>query len=45
MFEISKNARRLLEIEKKKFIFDSIYERDGVLNPAQSVGEAVTIGI
>ena len=38
-------SKKRFEIEKKKFIFDSIYERDGVLNPAQSVGEAVTIGI
>ena len=30
---------------KKKFVYDSIYERDGVLNPAQAVGEAITIGI
>ena len=38
-------SKKRFEIEKKKFIFDSIYERDGVLNPAQSVGEAITIGI
>ena len=37
--------KKRFDIEKKKFIFDSIYERDGVLNPAQSVGEAITIGI
>ena len=33
------------EIEKKKFVFDSIYRRDGVLNPAQILGEALTIGL
>ena len=38
-------SKKRFEIEKKKFIFDSVYERDGVLNPAQSVGEAITIGI
>ena len=37
--------KKRFEIEKKKFIYDSIYERDGVLNPAQAVGEAITIGI
>jgi len=38
-------SKKRFEIEKKKFIYDSIYERDGVLNPAQAVGEAITIGI
>ena len=37
--------KKRFEIEKKKFLYDSIYERDGVLNPAQAVGEAITIGI
>ena len=30
---------------KRKFVYDSIYERDGVLNPLQAVGEGITIGI
>ena len=34
-----------MKLKKKKFVYDSIYERDGVLNPAQAVGEAITIGI
>ena len=38
-------SKKRFEIEKKKFVYDSIYERDGVLNPAQAVGEAITIGI
>jgi zinc protease len=38
-------SKKRFEIEKKKFVYDSIYERDGILNPAQAVGEAITIGI
>ena len=38
-------SKKRFEIEKKKFVYDTIYERDGILNPAQAVGEAITIGI
>ena len=38
-------SKKRFEIEKKKFIFDSIYELDGILNPAQALGEAITIGL
>ena len=38
-------SKKRFEIEKKKYIFDSIYQRDGVLNPAQLFGEAITIGL
>ena len=34
-----------LKLKKKKVFFDMIYQRDGVLNPAQIYGEALTIGI
>ena len=30
---------------KKKIFFDMIYQRDGILNPAQIYGEALTIGM
>ena len=33
------------EIEKKKYFFDTIYRKDGVLNPAQIYGEALTVGL
>ena len=39
-----KLTSKRFEIEKKYF-FDIIYERDGVLNPAQFYGEALTIGL
>ncbi len=34
-----------LEIEKKKYLFDSIYQMDGILNPAQIIGESIHSGI
>ncbi len=37
-------SEKRFKIEKKKYIFDSIYARDGVLNPAQAIGESITIG-
>ena len=37
-------SEKRFEIEKKKYIFDSIYSRDGILNPAQAIGESLTIG-
>ena len=33
------------EIEKKKYFFDTIYKKDGVLNPAKIYGEALTVGL
>ena len=38
-------SKKRFEIEKKKFVFDSIFQRDGIINPAQSIGEAITIGL
>jgi|TARA_B100000287_G_scaffold216992_1_gene204717 zinc protease len=40
-----KLTTKRFEVEKKKYFFDMIYERDGVLNPAQFYGEALTIGL
>ena len=37
--------KKRFEIEKKKYFFDMIYQRDGILNPAQIYGEALTIGM
>ncbi|MBS91519.1 MAG: peptidase M16 [Rickettsiales bacterium] len=33
------------EIEKKQYLFDSIYQMDGILNPAQIIGESIHSGI
>ena len=33
------------EIEKIKYFFDTIYKKDGVLNPAQIYGEALSVGL
>ena len=33
------------EIEKNKYIFDSIYGMDGIIQPAQMIGEAMTTGL
>jgi zinc protease len=38
-------TEKRFEIEKKKYIFDFIYSRDGILNPAQAIGESLTIGL
>ena len=37
--------KKRFEIEKKKYLFDSIYELDGILNPAQIIGEAIKSGL
>ena len=37
--------KKRFEIEKKKYFFDMIYQRDGILNPAQIYGEALTVGM
>ena len=34
-----------LLIEKKKYYFDTIFGLDGILKPAESIGEALSIGI
>jgi zinc protease len=34
-----------LNIEKKKYFYDSIYGVDGILRPAEIIGEALTIGL
>ncbi len=34
-----------LEIEKKKYLFDSIYQMDGILKPSEIIGEAITVGL
>ena len=34
-----------LILEKKKYYFDSIYGMDGILKPAEIIGEALTIGL
>ena len=40
-----KLTSKRFEIEKKKYFFDTIYKKDGVLNPAQIYGEALTVGL
>ena len=34
-----------LTLEKKKYYYDSIYGMDGILKPAEIIGEALTIGL
>ncbi len=34
-----------LDLEKKKYFYDSIYGMDGILKPAEIIGEALTIGL
>ena len=34
-----------LNIEKKKYIYDSIYRLDGILKPSEIIGEALTVGL
>jgi zinc protease len=34
-----------LSLEKKKYYYDSIYGMDGILKPAEIIGEALTIGL
>ena len=34
-----------LILEKKKYYYDSIYGMDGILKPAEIIGEALTIGL
>ncbi|MEE2694984.1 MAG: pitrilysin family protein [Pseudomonadota bacterium] len=34
-----------LDIEKKKYFFDSVYRGDGILKPAEIIGEALTVGL
>ncbi len=34
-----------LELEKRKYIHDSIYGMDGILKPAEVIGEALTVGL
>ena len=41
----NKITSELLELEKKKYFFDSIYGMDGILKPAEIIGEALTIGL
>ena len=33
------------DIEKKRYFYDIVYNRDGILNPAQIFGESLTIGL
>ncbi len=34
-----------LKLEKKKYYYDSVYGMDGILKPAEAIGEALTVGI
>ena len=33
------------EIQKKKYIYDEFYLRDSIFQPAQIIGEALTVGL
>ena len=37
--------KKRFDIEKKRYFYDIVYNRDGILNPAQIFGESLTIGM
>ena len=41
----TKITKDKLELEKNKYYFDSIYGMDGILKPAEIIGEALTVGL
>ena len=41
----SKITPEKLELEKQKYFFDSIYGMDGILKPAEIIGEALSVGL
>ncbi len=41
----TKITEERLNLEKKKYFYDSIYGMDGILKPAEIIGEALTIGL
>ena len=42
---VNKITKEKLELEKQKYFFDSIYGMDGILKPAEIIGEALSIGL
>ena len=40
-----KITNRKLTIQKRKYLYDSIYLRDSITQPAQIIGEALTVGL
>ena len=40
-----KITNRKLTIQKRKYLYDSIYLRDSIIQPAQIIGEALTVGL
>ena len=41
----TKITKDKLKLEKNKYYFDSIYGMDGILKPAEIIGEALTVGL
>ena len=41
----TKITEEKLRLEKKKYYYDSVYGMDGILKPAEAIGEAMTVGI
>ncbi len=35
----------MLEVEKKKYLYSSIYRMDGIMKPAEIIGEALSVGL
>ena len=35
----------MLDIEKKRYLYNSIYRMDGILKPAEIIGEAISTGL
>ncbi len=38
-------TKEKLDLEKKKYYYDSIYGMDGILKPAEIIGEALSVGL
>ena len=42
---INNITKKMIDIEKKKYIYNSIYGMDGILKPSQIIGEAISVGL
>ena len=38
-------TQEMIEIEKKKYIHNSVYRMDGILKPSEIIGEAISVGL
>ena len=42
---INNITKEMIEIEKKKYIHNSVYRMDGILKPSEIIGEAISVGL